>query len=63
MIIHVFVPYPEVASLKEKEGIDFKIIESFTQFKRSKSILIVDTTEEELVFLKLKYGNSNVWKR
>jgi len=63
MIIHVFVPWEEADSLKDKEGIDFRIIARHSRNMRGESLLIIDTTEEELVFLKLKYGNNNAWKR
>ena len=63
MIIHVFVPWEEADSLKDKEGDDFRIIARHSRNRRGESLLIIDTTEEELVFLKLKYGNKNAWKR
>lgn len=62
MIIYLYV-YDEGADyVKQREGKDFGIC--WTHYKDNGYRLFeIDTTEEELVFLKLKYGKENAWKR
>lgn len=63
MIIHLFVPEAEKQSIKDTESKDFRIINWFYKNKLGQTLFIIDTTEEQLIFFKLKYGNKNAWER
>jgi hypothetical protein len=63
--LNVFVPINDLDFLKGKESESFKILNwnrvrdpagKYTYF-------LVETTEEEAIFLILKYGSKYVWKR
>ncbi len=63
--VNILVP------IKEKEFIAGKVCETFQIIYESQSglrrmhhaLYVVKTTEEELLFLKLKYGSENIWRR
>ena len=61
--INLLIP-PEFANLVDlTESESFKIIDMAKHMKNNKSFYVVETTEEELVFLTLKLGSNNVWRR
>lgn len=63
ILINLLVPYDRRDEIDMKEGPDFKIISSNKHRKNLSRFFNIETTEEEYLFLKLKYGNDRVWKR
>ena len=61
MIIYLFVTNAD--SIKSVESKEFRILNIYYKNGAGQNLFTIDTTEEELVFLKLKYGNKNAWKR
>ena len=61
--IHVLVPKKELDTVKIMEGDDFIIVSFVTSYNKNTSFIRVLTTEEVMVFLSIKYGQQNVWKR
>ena len=61
--IHVLVPKKELDTIKIMEGDDFIIVSFVTSYNKNTSFIRVLTTEEVMVFLSIKYGQQNVWKR
>ena len=64
MIIHLLI---EDAS--EKFGVykmaseTFRIEESVTGHQSGRSVFRIDASEADFLYLKLKFGSKNVWKR
>ena len=61
--IHLFVPFMDAKEIVDRISSDFRITSQWPRNRFNQSLFIIETTEEELVFLKLKYGNKNAWKR
>lgn len=57
------VPYDKRHEIDQRAGDDFVIIASHKHRKTLSRVFVVETSEEEFVFLRLKYGSENVWKR
>jgi hypothetical protein len=60
---HVVVPSREVHEFYGNEGSDFKIINFSKSTKKGLCFFHINITEEQLTFLKLKYGVDRVWQR
>jgi hypothetical protein len=57
------VPYDERHLIDNKSSEDFKIVWTAKNRGNQKRFFIIETTEEEVVILKLKFGSDNVWLR
>ena len=60
--INIFVPKGDSKELQNRACDDFKIIEKYAMNRFNQHFFRIETTEEEYLFLLLKYGNSEVWK-
>lgn len=61
--ITLLVPHNNKHEIDIKEGPEFRIIISSKNHRTQSRLFVIETTEEEYAFLKLKYGSENVWKR
>jgi len=61
--INIIVSKQESDSIKNKESDTFKIISALQTRSGNSHLFVVEAEEEEVTFLKLKYGDRNVWKR
>jgi hypothetical protein len=61
--INLLVPYEDKPVINAKAGDNFVIIQSAKNRQQTRRYFLIQTTEEEYMFLRLKYGSENVWLR
>jgi hypothetical protein len=61
--INLLAPQGDLNQIMDKNSESFKIISMAWCRDGTKYLFIVEAAEEEVTFLKLKYGEHNVWKR
>jgi hypothetical protein len=59
----IIIPEWEVQEFYRNEGQDFKIIAISRDMKRGRYFFHIRISEEQMTFLKLKYGADKVWNR
>ena len=60
--LNLLVPYDDRALIDARVGPEFQIISSSKNRKTHSRLFVIETTENEFLFLKLKYGR-DIWKR
>jgi hypothetical protein len=58
--------YNVLISIEEpdiEESANLRIIEEARAFSGANKVFVIEASEEEVLFLTLKYGNAKVWKR
>lgn len=62
MIIHIVVPLDDQESIRLEDSAYFKIISVNCNMRGGSALFTVDTTEDTLLYYKIKYGN-DAWMR
>jgi hypothetical protein len=57
------VPKEDSRIIDKKESDEFRIITKAIPRDGLKRLYVIEAADEEVTFLKLKYGEHNVWKR
>lgn len=60
---NMMVPYEERPHIQKMVSETFRIITTSRSRKDGKRFFLIESTEEDFSFLRLKYGNKDVWKR
>lgn len=61
--INLIVPYEDVSNICDQAAEDFEVIEWASDRNKRTMLFRINTTEERVTFLKLKYGMNKVWIR
>lgn len=61
--INLFIPYEQRGEIDSMESETFVIVHNAKYRATLQRFYIIETTEEQYTFLRLKYGRENVWQR